>query len=193
VPTLSEAVRTEVVSLLEAYENLSRRIDELALSVPQAQKTRYHGDLHLGQVLVTADDFLIIDFEGEPGRSFEERRVKHSPLRDVAGMLRSFDYARAVGMDRALHGRPDARSTLEPAFHEWQQRSVQAFLAGYQFGLGPSAPAPSKDAGSHDLVELFQIEKALYEVRYELDNRPAWVSVPIAGILSLLRKTEASH
>ena len=70
---------------------------------------------------------------------------------------------------------------------------MQAFLAGYQFGLGPSAAAPSKDVGSHDLVELFQIEKALYEVRYELDNRPAWVSVPIAGILSLLKKTPTAH
>jgi maltose alpha-D-glucosyltransferase/alpha-amylase len=189
VPTLTETVRSNVVALLEAYDSLTHRIDELALSAPHSMKTRYHGDLHLGQVLVTADDFLIIDFEGEPGRSFEERRIKHSPLRDVAGMLRSFDYARAVGLDRALHGRPDARSTLEPGFSEWQQRSVQAFLAGYQFGLGQSAPAPSKDRGSHDLVELFQIEKALYEVRYELDNRPAWVSVPIAGILSLVKKT----
>ncbi len=137
-------------------------------------------------MLVTADDFLIIDFEGEPGRSFPERRRKHSPLRDVAGMLRSFDYARAVALDRALAGRPESRATLEPLLEQWRARSVESFLTGYHVGIGAAASLPREAAEVQNLLTLFQFEKALYELRYELDNRPNWVHVPIAGITSLL-------
>ena len=185
---LPEAVRANAAALADSRSALLQRITQLRMTSVSGQKTRYHGDLHLGQVLVTADDFLIIDFEGEPGRSFAERRRKHSALRDVAGMLRSFDYARAVALDRALASRPESRATLEPLLDEWRELSIRSFLIGYQVGIGTASLLPREASQIRQLTTLFQFEKALYELRYELDNRPNWIHVPIAGIHSLLNE-----
>jgi len=182
-----EAARPALRALLESRKALLERIKQLAATPVAAFKTRFHGDLHLGQVLLVADDFLIIDFEGEPGRPMQERRRKHSVLRDVAGMLRSFDYARAVALDRAVSVRPDAHVNMALAFAEWRQRATTSFLQGYRDGVqdAPCMPAEFQDA--ERLIELFQVEKALYELRYEMENRPAWVGVPAGGLLDLLR------
>jgi len=181
-----ENVQPKAQTLLAERERAIGRIQNLAAKPVDAVKTRQHGDLHLGQVLLIADDFLITDFEGEPARSIDERRRKHSPLRDVAGMLRSFDYARAVALERALTARPDMHERLQLGFRGWYLEASIAFLAGYNAGVGEARTMPSAPEDADRLIRLFQMEKALYELRYELENRPAWVGVPIEGLLALL-------
>ena len=149
-------------------------------------KTRLHGDLHLGQVLVQRDDFFIIDFEGEPNRSVEERRAKHSALRDVAGMLRSFDYARHTALHQVAQS-PTDLERLAPAARQWERSVRAAFLGTYRevvLAGGLYADAAAFD-DAMPLLDLFELEKALYELRYEIDNRPDWVVVPLAGIAAL--------
>ncbi len=151
-----------------------------------AAKTRYHGDLHLGQVLLKANDFIIIDFEGEPARPLEERRAKHSALRDVAGILRSFDYAAASALKAREHQPPEKAAQLAEAIGEWKRSACAAFLDGYEKAAGDCASLPRDAADRRRLLNLFLLEKALYELRYELDNRPQWLVIPIRGLLDLL-------
>jgi maltose alpha-D-glucosyltransferase/alpha-amylase len=143
--------------------------------------TRHHGDLHLGQVLVARNDFLIIDFEGEPSRPIDERRARHTPLRDVAGMLRSFDYARWTALGRAVQGPGDAERFEAPAA-DWLASTREAFLAGYARAASGAGIFPSL-AAARPLLTLLELEKAMYELRYELANRPAWAEIPLKGIL----------
>ncbi len=136
---------------------------------------RHHGDFHLGQVLWTGDDWIVIDFEGEPARSLSERRQKRSPLRDVAGMLRSFAYAaQAAPLLRGVEPAPD-----------FEQRAREEFLAGYLDEVEPSLLPPGEAAIAR-LLSVFELEKAVYELRYELDNRPDWLGIPVRGIERLL-------
>ena len=135
---------------------------------------RHHGDFHLGQTLWADGDWVILDFEGEPARSLPERRRKRSPLRDVAGMLRSFAYAASAAP--LLRG-------IEPP-EDWQARAREQFLAGYRATVDQSL-VPS-GSGMDRLLLVFELEKAVYELRYELNNRPDWVKIPVAGILRLL-------
>jgi trehalose synthase-fused probable maltokinase len=137
---------------------------------------RHHGDYHLGQVLHSAGrGWVILDFEGEPARTLVERRRKRSPLRDVAGMLRSFAYAASAS--RILHGTqaPDG----------WEEEVRAAFLKGYLATVDPRLLPPGQ-AAVERLIAVFELEKAVYELRYELDNRPDWASIPVAGIVRLL-------
>jgi len=149
-------------------------------------KTRLHGDLHLGQVLLQRDDFLIIDFEGEPQRPLSERRAKHSALRDVAGMLRSLDYARHAALNQVAKTPPEMERLVGPS-REWLQRARDAFVATYrQVALAGGLYARDGEFDAAlGALRLFEIEKALYELRYELNNRPEWVGVPLAGIAEL--------
>jgi maltose alpha-D-glucosyltransferase / alpha-amylase len=149
-------------------------------------KTRYHGDYHLGQVLVVADDFLIVDFEGEPGRDLATRRRKSSPLRDVAGMLRSISYAAVAGMFDSVDARTEDISTLEPLARDWEQRTAAAFLEGYRSTIEGCASYPSDPATAQKLLDFFVLEKAFYEMSYELANRPTWLRIPLEGILAIL-------
>jgi maltose alpha-D-glucosyltransferase/alpha-amylase len=161
--------------------------------LPAHLKTRLHGDLHLGQVLMRREDYLFIDFEGEPQRSFEERRHKHSALRDVAGLLRSFDYARQTALNQTLQ-MPADLPRLAALARLWETSVRAAFVAGYRqhaVAGGLYADAAAFDA-MHGLLSLFELEKALYELRYELDNRPDWVSVPLAGIAALASPTAST-
>ena len=150
-------------------------------------KTRFHGDYHLGQVLVCGHDFVIIDFEGEPARSFAERRAKGTPLRDVAGMLRSFSYARWSALRRmnadALY---DPR--LTEAARQWEAATRDAFLNAYTTTLGAGG---THEAADDALLDVLELEKALYELRYEIDNRIDWATVPLRGILDLLHPARA--
>jgi len=144
--------------------------------------TRVHGDYHLGQVLRTAsDDFMVIDFEGEPSRSIDERREKTSPLRDVAGMLRSFAYAAATLAMAATHIDPRTR---ELRVARWERDVRNAFLDGYLAARDDDAPdvLPEDEANVRWLIALFEAEKAFYELSYELNNRPAWAWIPMRGI-----------
>jgi trehalose synthase-fused probable maltokinase len=135
---------------------------------------RHHGDFHLGQTLWASDDWVILDFEGEPARSLPERRRKRSPLRDVAGMLRSFAYVASAA--------PILRGVDPPG--DWEARARAEFLAGYRETIDPTLvpSGPSMDK----LLAVFELEKAVYELRYELNNRPDWVRIPVAGILRML-------
>ncbi|MHB8641569.1 MAG: phosphotransferase [Gaiellaceae bacterium] len=136
---------------------------------------RTHGDFHLGQTLFADEDWVILDFEGEPARSLPERRRKRSPLRDVAGMLRSFAYA--VSAVEILRG------AIAP--DDWEAPARAEFLAGYNETVDPSL-LPAGQAAVDRLLTVFELEKAVYELRYELNNRPDWVHIPVAGILRLL-------
>jgi maltokinase len=137
---------------------------------------RHHGDYHLGQALWTkAEDWLILDFEGEPARSVPERRRKRSPLRDVAGMLRSFAYAASASqLQRGITPPP-----------RWEEECRSSFLAGYLAAAEP-ALLPAGEQGIERLLTVFELEKAVYELRYELNNRPDWLGIPVAGILRML-------
>jgi maltose alpha-D-glucosyltransferase/alpha-amylase len=154
-------------------------------------RIRCHGDYHLGQVLYTGRDFVIIDFEGEPARSLAERRLKSSPLRDVAGMLRSFDYAAHAGLlQAAQHGpvRLEDVPVLEPWARFWRRWTSSAFLRSYLHRAGESPLVPHTRDEIDWLLTALLLEKCVYEVGYELDNRPDWVKIPLQGILRLVGK-----
>ena len=151
------------------------------------ERIRTHGDYHLGQVLHTAnDDFVIIDFEGEPARPIEERRQKASPLRDVAGMLRSVAYAAAT-LAASVERKLDA-PTRELRAARWERDVRSAYLEGYLATTQRAALLPGEPANVYGLLALFETEKAFYELAYELNNRPEWVGIPMRGIAKLLQK-----
>jgi trehalose synthase-fused probable maltokinase len=147
---------------------------------PVGRVIRHHGDFHLGQTLWAGDDWVILDFEGEPARGLAERRRKRSPLRDVAGMLRSFAYAASAAELQLGVEVPSG----------WEGRAREEFLAGYVSTTDASLLPPSESA-THRLLAVFELEKAVYELRYELDNRPEWVGIPVAGIVRLLEENGA--
>ena len=188
--TLPEDVRPDADRLLGLEARIFDRLESAAGEGLETIKSRLHGDYHLGQVLVEGNDFQIIDFEGEPARPLAERREKHSPLRDVAGMLRSFDYAARSAVRNLSAERADQAETLEELVREWEQRTRKAFLDGYAEGTRDTSAPPRDENQMRALVELFTLEKALYEVRYELDNRPDWVGIPVRGILDLIEEPE---
>jgi maltose alpha-D-glucosyltransferase/alpha-amylase len=144
-----------------------------------------HGDYHLGQVLRTVDDdWTIIDFEGEPARTLEERRERSSALRDVAGMLRSFSYARAV-VAQELH----AGATERDALMKWELSARDAFVSGYRAAFAPSTPhsgvplVPSSENAFWSALAAWEADKALYEVAYEARNRPGWIAIPLRSLI----------
>ena len=165
----------------ELGANVRRKLDS-ASSLVDSLKTRVHGDFHLGQVLRTADDFVIIDFEGEPSRPLKERREKASPLKDVAGMLRSLDYSVAT-LEQSGHGVGSGGASIR----EWGARAHDAFLNGYRTSLEDDASSlvPHDEQRFFAALDLFLIEKALYEIRYELDNRPHWLEIPLKSLEKL--------
>jgi maltose alpha-D-glucosyltransferase/alpha-amylase len=176
-----------VQALLEQRGRILSLISEFELaSGTTLKKTRFHGDLHLGQVLVAGEDLYIIDFEGEPARPFAQRRTKHSPLRDVAGMLRSFDYAAWSALFEAGTGEPEKIRMLEQPALDWKRKASGAFMQGYQETVEGCPSCPADPETFARLLDLFILEKALYEVRYELANRPSWLRIPVEGIMTLL-------
>jgi maltose alpha-D-glucosyltransferase / alpha-amylase len=187
IDKLPSPAREEAQSLLAQRDVLLKRIDAGAPQPGKAARIRIHGDYHLGQVLIAENDFRIIDFEGEPARPLAERRQKQSPLRDVAGMLRSFNYARWTALARAAQV-PDDHARLAPLAADWEAQTRGAFLDSYQQTVSASNAGTSLFPSlkqARPLIELFELEKAFYELRYELNNRPAWARVPLQGILAL--------
>lgn len=181
---LAQALPTESVDLSELAAKLTRQLDELVERAPvlaeyaddaravygaldggDTRVQRVHGDLHLGQVLRTPDTYILIDFEGEPARPLADRRMPDSPLRDVAGILRSLDYAAHFPAHSGGAGPEDPAS--------WAQAAAEAFLEGYGIAPGP-------------LLDAYVLDKALYEVVYESDNRPEWVDIPLAAVRRIL-------
>ena len=155
------------------------------LSTPLAgMRIRCHGDYHLGQVLVSEGDVIMLDFEGEPARPIEERRATCSPLRDVAGMLRSFSYAALTALDIVTVTRPEDRERLVPWADLWVRLVSDAFVDAYMAAVQSARVLPSHD-DFDTLLQGFVADKAFYELGYELNNRPEWVHIPLAGLLRL--------
>ena len=152
---------------------------------PSGGASRVHGDYHLGQVLVAQNDLAIIDFEGEPSRTLAERQAKSSPLRDVAGMLRSFDYALWTALDRRIEGGADPERTLAQV-EDWRARTAGAFLQGWRDTMGDAPVRPADRDFEDALLDLHVLRKAAYEVDYERNFRPAWIDVPLKGILQVM-------
>jgi len=186
IPALPEADREAAHALLARRKECLSCIDALAREPVNAMKTRIHGDYHLDQVLVAQRDWYIIDFEGEPAKTLAQRRAKQSPLRDIAGMLRSFDYAAwaAVRHVAATTGTV-ADATVQQAL-AWRDETVDAFTAGYRELKTeiPSYPADEREATR--LLQLFTLERACYELADEAANRPDWIAIPIKGIAAIL-------
>jgi maltose alpha-D-glucosyltransferase/alpha-amylase len=169
-------------SHLEELNALEREQAGAILAEDQSgTKIRIHGDYHLGQVLLTKNDFIIIDFEGEPGHSLDERRAKQSPLRDVAGMLRSFSYVEHSAVRSLAHDEVEY-AKLAPLAHAWAREVRTAFLEAYH-ETTRGASLYAELVPGHGLLGLFELEKTLYELRYELGNRPGWAGIPLWGIV----------
>ena len=181
---LPETVRVDAVQLAEVWSGLERRVSaEAEQLVPAGLKVRHHGDYHLGQVLVKRNDFVIVDFEGEPARPLEERRAKSSPLRDVAGMFRSFTYARHAALQRCSITSSEDCARWDPLVSQWEQETRAVFIRVYD-DIARAAGLYSSLEQMQPLLTLFEIEKALYELRYELGNRPDWASIPMRSLIA---------
>jgi len=169
---------TEAVAPIRGRgQDVRSKLNALSHVAAGGRVIRTHGDLHLGQTMLTERGWVVLDFEGEPARPLPERRLKRSPLRDVAGMLRSFSYATA--------GAKLLRGVDAPG--DWEERARERFLEGYNSAVDGSLLPPGQQA-TEQLLAVFELEKAVYELRYELNNRPNWVAIPVAGILRLLER-----
>jgi maltose alpha-D-glucosyltransferase/alpha-amylase len=168
-------------TLLARFRGLESTVDG------NLMKTRIHGDYHLGQILRVGHDYRILDFEGEPARSLEERRARQSPLKDVAGMLRSFSYAAWAAYFSFTTRRPQDAAVLEPWARAWEQANCTVFLQTYVKAVEGSHLIPADDEPLARLLDVFLLDKALYELQYEFNNRPAWVKIPLMGVLALCR------
>jgi maltose alpha-D-glucosyltransferase/alpha-amylase len=191
--TLPHAQQASVAALLAARPRIEMRTSQLAaLGEAGLVTTRYHGDYHLGQILVSAQGFLILDFEGEPLRSLAERRAHSSPIKDVAGMLRSLSYAAYTALSQAQGKAAAAGQSTAPAEHAerdvagwteaWEQCAREAFLDGYRSATHGAAFVPEEPELFDTVVAVFELEKAFYELNYELNNRPDWLPIPLQGI-----------
>jgi maltose alpha-D-glucosyltransferase/alpha-amylase len=179
---LSEGLQEGARQLVARRAALLARIDRVSAGERHAVKIRHHGDLHLGQVLLQRNDVVFVDFEGEPARPLAERRAKHSPLRDVAGMLRSFVYARHAAVRRVPKESGDDRERWERMLSDWERATRETYLHAYDLVARDASLYDGIEA-NRDLLELFELEKALYELRYEIANRPDWASIPLSDLM----------
>lgn len=183
---MAPGVSQEARDLLQQRGSLKELLAGLNGDPAQfGQRIRIHGDYHLGQLLRAKNDFLIVDFEGEPARLLEERRRKQSPLRDVAGMLRSFSYAANSALSKHAQRLPEHGSNVRLWAKLWERSISTEFLRGYRETMGMSALLPAGEKADLFLRALL-LEKACYELAYELNNRPSWVHIPLAGIRELV-------
>ena len=176
--------KTLTRDLLEHWNLVTDGLDTLIPQYADGMKVRFHGDYHLGQVVLKDGDFYLLDFEGEPLRPLMERQIRHSVLKDVAGMVRSFDYA-AFGAV-LMFAVPEQRAYLIPLVADWRKQVTEAYLDSYFKNMEGSLCLPKDREDAEKLLSLFTMEKALYEVVYELLNRPDWVSIPVNGVCRLI-------
>jgi maltose alpha-D-glucosyltransferase/alpha-amylase len=184
--TIKEADRLLVDELLAQRASLRERLGALLPPGIDGLNIRHHGDFHLGQVLIVKDDIFIIDFEGEPRRPLEARRRKGPAARDVAGLIRSVDYSATAALERALKVGSDEHGKISAALAEWRARSAAAFLAAYREGMADQDLWPADPQAAEQLLDFFLLEKAFYEIEYELAYRPDWLRVPLMGLLRIL-------
>lgn len=186
--------RMLVDQLLAQREGLTDRLVTLLPPDIGGLNIRHHGDFHLGQMLIAKDDVFIIDFEGEPRRSLADRRRKAPAARDVAGLIRSIDYSATAALERALNVAPDEQGRLGAALSEWRDRASATFLAAYRDTMTNPLLWPAEPQAAEQMLNFFLLEKALYEIEYELAHRPDWLRVPLTGALRILSQqpSEAS-
>jgi maltose alpha-D-glucosyltransferase / alpha-amylase len=190
---LRGVVLDEALKVLDLQGEVLNRFRTILSRKITARRTRIHGDFHLGQVLYTGKDYVIIDFEGEPARPLTERRIKRTPVRDVAGMLRSFHYAAYTSLFGHLGSaivRPEDLAVLEPWARLWNVWVSSTYLDSYLEHAAPGGFLPAAREELNILLNVYLFEKALYELGYELNNRPEWVRIPLTGILQLLQTPE---
>jgi len=183
---LSDPDKALVDRLLETASGLEARLRQLVPDSLEGRKIRHHGDFHLGQVLIAKDDVFIIDFEGEPRRSLADRRKKAPAARDVAGLVRSIDYSTTAALQRALRSAPDEHGKVASALDVWRERSAATFVETYRATMMDRVLWPTDADAANRLLDFFLLEKAYYEIEYELSHRPDWLRVPLAGILRIL-------
>lgn len=187
---LNPADQALVTQLLGQKKAIASHVQDLAKATVGGLRIRVHGDLHLGQVLVVKGDAYLIDFEGEPARPLHERRGKHSPYKDVSGVLRSFDYAGAMALNvqgQGLDHSADADAARQRVADRYLSEARQAFIQAYQQATSTLAHGWQDAKGADAALALFSLEKAAYEVAYEAENRPTWLAVPLRGLHGLLQ------
>ena len=187
-----DALIEDGVGELKPYANaIRKRIDRIEHVEDRGFQTRVHGDYHLGQVLRTSRGWMILDFEGEPARSLAERREKHTPLRDVAGMLRSFSYAAVAALFQRADPDTAAWNELAPWGMTWERLARERFLAGYLTKSHEGHFLPSDREDINVILDVLEIDKALYELGYERGHRPEWVRIPLRGIAQIAERGDA--
>jgi maltose alpha-D-glucosyltransferase/alpha-amylase len=191
---VSADVEADAETVVAREDEVFKHLQQIVQRDINAMRIRCHGDYHLGQVLYTGNDFVIVDFEGEPTRSISERQLKSSPFRDVAGMLRSFDYACYSALADRLTGvvlGAEELSRLRAWTQFWTEWTSATFLKSYLAVADAQPFIPRQPEHAQLLLDMYLLEKALYELRYELNNRPDWVRIPLHGILQLLDETKS--
>ncbi|MGZ4966372.1 MAG: alpha-amylase, partial [Chthoniobacterales bacterium] len=189
--SLTAPAATLAQRLLAQRDAIGRHIEAGRGTRYQGLKIRHHGNFHLGQVLIAKDDAYICDFEGEPGRPLEERRSKEPPARDVAGLLRSIDYATSAALNRAPNLTPEERTALAQRIRVWGGTLAAAYWESYRETLGDSQLWPADESEMRGLLDFFLLERALGEIEYELTNRPAWADIAIEATLRMLEQRGA--
>ena len=186
IGTLPKSLQEEALLILRSEAKILHSLQKFIGRKFSAMRIRIHGDYHLGQVLYTGKDFMIIDFEGEPAREITERRLKHSPFKDVAGMVRSFHYAAHNALFRESSVRPEDTALLEPWSNLWYRQVSGIFLRSYLDTVRNTPFVPSDQKEVEIMLKAYLLEKAVYELGYELNNRPEWVITPLRGIRDLM-------
>ena len=184
--SFKEADRPLVDQFVAQRAMLPERLKALLPRNTESLNIRHHGDFHLGQMLIVKDDIFIIDFEGEPRRPHNERRRKAPAARDVAGLIRSIDYSATAALERALKAAPDEHGKLAAALGEWRDRATEAFLAAYREAMTNPRLWPADRHAADQMLNFFLVEKAFYEIEYEMAHRPDWLRVPLTGLLRIL-------
>jgi maltose alpha-D-glucosyltransferase/alpha-amylase len=182
----NESTRKDLDLILSNFGRVLAPLEALKREAFEAVRARTHGDYHLGQVLYTGKDFFVIDFEGEPARAIGERRIKRSPLRDVAGMIRSFHYASHTGISRQTSLKSEDLPLVKRWADAWYRACVFEYLSGYLEQTIGTSILPKAEKSFTTLLKAFLTEKAIYELGYELNNRPDWVAIPLEGLKELL-------
>jgi maltose alpha-D-glucosyltransferase/alpha-amylase len=183
-----ESDRALIDQVLALRTGLRERLAALLPEDVDGLKIRHHGDFHLGQMLIVKDDIFIIDFEGEPRRPIAERRRKAPAARDVAGLIRSIDYSVTAALERAVKLTPDENGRLAAALDGWRERATAAFVGAYRDTVTNARLWPVDPAKAEGMLNFFLLEKAFYEIEYELAHRPDWLRVPLAGTLRILNQ-----
>ena len=185
VPYLPDDALDTATAVLSRRRRILDRFEPRRSESFRTCRTRVHGDYHLGQVLKVKTDFVILDFEGEPARPLAARRAKQCPLKDVAGMVRSFSYAAYSSLINYTARRAGEMANLERWAQLWEWCVATEFLRAYRETARGAVFLPENAEDFRKLLDIFLVDKALYEVLYELNARPAWVRIPLMGIMSL--------